>query len=117
MSARTRPGALRELVALACLLGCATLLPGCWRKSNLVVQEEATAYLRLVGDVTGVVVELDSSGTRQALPLEDQEEQGLLLLEVLPGRHLVELYRGNERILRREVYCSLGQVVEIAVPR
>lgn len=98
------------------LVACAGLLAGCWKKSEMVVQEEGKAFLRVMGDVSGVSVEFDGSGKLLALDTEAMREEDLVLLQVLPGRHRVELHRGGQRIVTRDLYFGLGQTVEIAVP-
>jgi hypothetical protein len=112
-----RRAALREFLTPLLLLACAGLLAGCWKKSEMVVQEEGKAFLRVMGDVTGVEFELDGSGTRQPLVPAGMEDEDVVLLQVLPGRHLVELYRSGQRLVSRDLYFGLGQTVEIAVPR
>ncbi|HVS19775.1 MAG TPA: hypothetical protein VMT18_14315 [Planctomycetota bacterium] len=117
MSHPNRRAALGEFLAPLLLLACAGLLAGCWKKSEMVVQEEGKAFLRVTGDVTGVELELDGSGTRRPLVPAGMDDDDLVLLQVLPGRHLVELYRGGQRLVARDLYFSLGQTVEIAAPR
>jgi hypothetical protein len=116
VSTPNRRAALRQLFSLVCLLGCAALVSGCWKKSEMVVQEEGKAFLRVMGNVSGVELELDESGTRKALDTEELLEEDIVLLQVLPGRHLVQLHRGGSVIVTRDLYFGLGQTVEIAVP-
>lgn len=103
--------------ALLILLACTGALAGCWKKSEMVTQQEGKAFLRVMGDATGVEWELDGSGARQPVVPEGLEEKDVVLLQVLPGRHTVTLWRGGQRLVTRDLYFALGQTVEIAVPR
>jgi hypothetical protein len=117
VSQPNRRSFLRETIALPGLLACAALLGGCWKKSEIVAQQEGKAFLRVMGNVSGVEMELDDSGTRKALDTEELLAEDVVLLQVLPGRHIVELYRGGERIVTRDLYFGHGQTIEIAVPQ
>ena len=107
---------IRLAATLVLLVGAGTLA-GCWKKSEMVTQQEDKAFLRVMGDATGVEWELDGSGARQPVVPAGLEDEDVVLLQVLPGRHTVTLWRGGERLVTRDLYFGLGQTVEIAVPR
>ena len=103
------------LLALAVLVS--SLLVSCWSQTSVHVQEEGLSYLRLKGDLAAVVLTLDGGEGLPLLNSEGETAASNTLWEVLPGRHLVELHRAGERILRRDLFVGQGQVLEVAVPR
>lgn len=102
-------------LALLLLVAISPFLAGCWRHSELARQEEGVSYLKFLGSTSGVELVLDGS-ERMELggPVEGGKEG--VLWTVLPGRHLVVLYRGDAAVLKRDLYAGPGQVLEIAVP-
>ena len=107
----------RRRVILGCGVGLLPLLSACWRYSQTTVQEENESYLRLVGDLTGVSIALDGHGPQELRGSGGDVAEDSTLWKVLPGRHLVELHRGGEVILKRDIFVGRSQVIEIAVPR
>jgi len=109
------PNRGRVVLAFAVLISFA--LGGCWRHSQISTLEEARSYLRLIGDLEGVELSLDGSEAMELLGPHGKTAKNGTLWQVLPGRHLVELYRSEQRILRRDLYVGHDQVLDIAVPR
>lgn len=91
-----------------------TALTGCWPQREMTVQEEDRAYLRFIGNRRGLELQLDGGGRQKLGTSESRGED--TLWQVQPGRHRVELYRGGERVLRRDVYVGLGQTLDLTIP-
>jgi len=82
-----------------------------------MAQEEGRSHLRLIGNLEGVSLSLDGGQAIDLLGDNAQIAESGTLWEVLPGRHLVELFRDGRSILRRDLYVGRGQALELAVPR
>lgn len=93
------------------------VLGSCWRMNEVRSQADSTAYLQFIGDARGLELALDGEA-----PLALAAGGGSGSVEdvrwSLPsGRHLIELYRHGQVVLRRDLYIGPGETRIIEVPK
>ena len=81
---------------------------GCGYKEG--VRTEATkAHFYFTGNTQGVVVSVDGG---ERFHIESGRDN---LYNIAPGKHTVEVYRGDTLIVKREIFVSDGVAKEIEV--
>jgi hypothetical protein len=86
---------------------------GCMRSRDTIALSEEVAYMRFQGDVRGVALILDE-GPEVDLDAKPGKD---VRYEVKPGRHLVVLVRDGQAIVRRDLFVTRGQVIDMRVPQ
>lgn len=81
---------------------------GCGYKEGTVAATEKS-YLYFTGDVSNALVSIDSGEKFNVI--SGQNNQYL----IKPGKHLVEVYKDGEIVVKRELYIGDGIAKEIEV--
>jgi len=83
-------------------------ISGCGYKEGVVTAEQKS-YLYFTGNVNDVKVSVDNGPMFSVVSGQNQQYQ------ITPGKHGVTIYRGNEMIIKREIFVSDGIAKEIEV--
>jgi len=84
------------------------LMSGCGSKEG-VKSEAQKSYLYFTGNTSDVMVSVDK-GTEFSVEAGQDNQYG-----VKPGKHLVEVSRDGQLIIKREIYLGDGVAKEIEV--
>lgn len=98
---------MKKFIAVLTLAMTMTLT-GCGYKSG-VSTGERQAYLYFTGSVDDVSVSVDDGKRFGVKPGRDNQYR------ILPGKHSVKVYRGDDLIVDREIYVGDGVAKEIGV--
>lgn len=89
-------------------LGLLLILSGCGYKEGVVTTSSKT-YLYFTGNVNNAYVSIDG-GQRFAVESAADHQYSLK-----PGKHLIEVFRNGNKIVKREIFTSDGIAKEIEV--
>jgi len=71
------------------------------------------AYLAFVGRTDGAVVVVDG---QLMYDLSNNDPKKDIRYEIKPGRHLIEVKRGDDVVVRRDLMFGVGTVTEVSIP-
>jgi len=83
-------------------------LSACGYKEG-VTTGTSKAYLYFTGDTSSAEVSIDKGERFSVKPSRDNQ------YAIKPGKHLVEVYKGDTLVVQREIYVGDGIVKEIEV--
>jgi hypothetical protein len=98
---------MKQFILTITLIGLLSL-SGCGYKEG-VRTEAAKSHLYFTGDTGNILVSIDNG---EKFPVKEGRDH---LYNVKPGKHLVQVYRGESLILKMEIFVSDGVSKEIEV--
>lgn len=99
---------LRKIFVLMIVCCVMFLSSGCGRQTGIISPDQ-TAWLSFVGNTKGAAFVVDD-GTPIRLSTDGK------LYQATPGKHVIEVLRGNRVVVRRTVLIGGQQTKEIRVP-
>ncbi len=98
---------MKKIVLVVSLIGT-IFLSGCGYKEGAVSATQKS-YLYFTGNVNDTMISIDN-GNKFSVIAGQNEQYSLK-----PGKHLIEIYRANTLIIKREIFISDGVIKEIEV--
>ncbi len=92
------------------LLVTVLLIGGCAGHQGVVLRD-GNAYVLLKGDCAGVSLQIDENALIRVVG-----ECNDIKYSVMPGRHVVKLYRDGKMILERLVFLGSNETCEVTIP-
>lgn len=83
-------------------------LSACGYKEGIVTAA-AKSHLYFTGDTSKILVSVDNG---EKFPVKEGRDN---LYNIKPGKHLVQVYKNNQLIVKREIFVSDGVSKEIEV--
>jgi hypothetical protein len=99
---------MKKKIFYASTLVMLLILTGCGYKEG-VISASQKAYLYFTGNTSDVLISVDKGAT---FSVENGREHQY---KIAPGKHLVEVYRGQNLILKREIFVSDEVAKEIEI--
>jgi len=88
------------------------LLSSCTYKETVKAGSDY-AYLAFSGILDGSIVLIDG---QPVYDLSNSDPKKDIRYEIKPGRHLIEVRRGDDVVVRRELMFGVGTVTEVSIP-
>ncbi len=92
------------------------LLSACGSVSNTTKQATNAAYVKLVGSLEGVSVQIDNGQRRSLSELFGDIDDGLVRLQLGSGNYQIKLYKNGQLVVNRKIFLATSEHVEIRVP-
>ena len=92
------------------------LLSACGSVSNTTEQATSTAYVKIVGVLEGVSVQIDNGQRKSISELFDDIDDGLVRLQLGAGNYQIKLYKNDQLVVNRKVFLATSEHVEIRIP-
>ncbi len=81
------------------------------------LQKPDKAYLKFSGNVKGASVIVDDNASVDlAKSSNDKEFTSEELIQIVPGKHTVKVYKNNSIVVERIIFTSSGETVLIEIP-